>query len=171
MRVSRRKFVGASAAAAAAAAAPSVHAVQRQGRGGGDAGEVPASLHELKPLSGQAVPISGAARHARIEKARKLMTDNGMGAIVLEPGTSMTYFTNVRWGLSERPFLLVIPAKGELAYVTPGFEEQRARELTTFTNDVRVWQEDEDWGAVVAGILKDRGVATGKVGIEERVRF
>ena len=36
---------------------------------------------------------------------------------------------------------------------------------------MRVWQEDEDWGAVVAGILKDRGVATGKVGVEERVRF
>ena len=56
-----------------------------------------------------------------------------MGAIVLEPGTSMSYFVNVRWGLSERPFLLVIPAKGELAYVSPGFEEQRAREITKFT--------------------------------------
>src|SRR4030095_13167312 len=87
------------------------------------------------------------------------------------PGTSMAYFVNVRWGLSERPFLLVIPAKGGLAYVSPGFEEQRAREITKFTNDVRVWQEDEDWGSVVADILKDRGVTTGKVGVEERVRF
>ena len=94
-----------------------------------------------------------------------------MSAIVLEPGTSMNYFVNVRWGLSERPFLLIIPAKGELAYVAPGFEEMRAREITTFTNDVRVWQEDEDWGTVVAGVLKDRGVATGTVGVEERVRF
>ena len=75
------------------------------------------------------------------------------------------------WGTSERPFLLVIPAKGDLAYVAPGFEEARAREITRFTDDVRVWQEDEDWGAIVAGILRDRGVATGKVGIEERVRF
>ena len=41
--------------------------------------------------------------------------------------------SNVRWGLSERPFLLIIPAKGELAYVAPGFEEMRAREITTFT--------------------------------------
>jgi Xaa-Pro dipeptidase len=55
--------------------------------------------------------------------------------------------------------------------VAPAFEEARAREITTFTDDVRVWQEDEDWGAVVAGILKDRGVATGTVGVEERVRF
>jgi Xaa-Pro dipeptidase len=117
------------------------------------------------------VPIGDDERRARIEKARRLMAKHGMGAIVLEPGTSMTYYVNVRWGLSERPFLLVIPAKGELAYVAPGFEEARAREMTRFTDDVRVWQEDEDWGTVVAGILKDRGVATGTVGIEERVRF
>jgi Xaa-Pro dipeptidase len=125
----------------------------------------------LTPHPGKATPIADDERRARIEKARRLMGQHGMGAIVLEPGTSMSYYVNVRWGLSERPFLLVIPAKGELAYVAPGFEEARAREITRFTNDVRVWQEDEDWGAVVAGILKDRGVATGKVGVEERVRF
>ena len=99
------------------------------------------------------------------------MGEQGIGAIVLETGTSMSYFVNVRWGLSERPFLLVIPQKGDLAYVCPGFEEARARELTTFTKDVRVWQEEEDWGATVASILKDRGVSTAKIGVEERVRF
>ena len=100
MRVSRRAFVGAGAAAAAAAAGvPGVSAAQRQGRGGsGEAGEIPASLRELKPLPGKAVPISDDERKARIEKARKLMAENGIGAIVLEPGTSMSYFINVRWG-------------------------------------------------------------------------
>ena len=55
----------------------------------------------------------------------------------------MFYFTGVRWGNSERTFGVVIPAKGELAWVTPAFEEQRARELIKFSNDVRTWQEDE----------------------------
>jgi Xaa-Pro dipeptidase len=73
--------------------------------------------------------------------------------------------------LSERPFGVVIPAKGELAYITPGFEEERARELIKFSNDVRVWQEDESPYARVAQILRDRGIASGKVGFEERVRF
>jgi Xaa-Pro dipeptidase len=77
----------------------------------------------------------------------------------------------VRWGLSERPFLLVIPARGELAYVTPAFEEQRAREVTKFSDDVRAWQEDESPFRLVARILADRGIATGRVGIEERLRF
>jgi Xaa-Pro dipeptidase len=132
---------------------------------------LPPSVRALKPFPGKAVPITDTERHGRIEKARRLMVENGIGAIVLEPGTSMSYFVDVRWSLSERPFLVVIPAKGELAYVSPGFEEQRAREITKFTNDVRVWQEDEDWGSVVADILKDRGVTTGTVGVEERVRF
>ena len=120
--------------------------------------------------SASAVPITDEERRARIEKARRLMTDNGIDAMVLEGGTSMFYYTGVRWGNSERTFAVVIPARGELAWVTPGFEEQRARELITFSNDVRAWQEDESPYRVIAGILRDRGAA-GKIGIEERLRF
>jgi Xaa-Pro aminopeptidase len=169
MRVSRRHFVAAGTAAGAASLIRARVAAQG-GRGRAGQTPVPESIRGLKPFPGKAVPITDDERRARIEKARRLMSDNGFGAIVMEPGTSMSYFVDVRWGLSERPFLLVIPAKGELAYVSPGFEEQRAREITKFTNDVRVWQEDEDWGAIVAGILKDRGVS-GKIGLEERLRF
>jgi Xaa-Pro dipeptidase len=145
-------------------------AVSAQGRGG-SGNPVPASILALKPLPNPPAPITDDERRARIAKAQKLMTDLGMGAIVMESGTSMSYFVNVRWGLSERPFLLVIPAKGEPAYISPGFEEQRAREVIKFTNDVRLWQEDDDPMALVAGVLKDRGVTTAAVGIEERVRF
>jgi len=116
-------------------------------------------------------PITDDERRARIEKARRLMTENGIAAMFLEGGSSMFYYTGVRWGNSERTFGVVIPAKGELAWVTPGFEEQRARELIKFSNDVRVWQEDESPYEVIAGILRDRGAASGKIGFEERVRF
>ena len=169
MPLSRRRFFQ-STVLAAAAVTPL--APQRRGQGADSpSAPLPDAIRSLKALPGKAVPISHQERLARIEKARRLMAEQGIGAIVLETGTSMTYFANVRWGLSERPFLLVIPQKGELAYVCPGFEEARARELTTFTKDVRVWQEDEDWGATVFGILKDRGVSTAKIGVEERVRF
>ena len=132
---------------------------------------VPDSIQRLRPLGPPVAPITDEERLARIEKARRLMTEHGIAAMFLEPGSSMFYYTGVRWGLSERPFGVVIPAKGELAYITPGFEEERARELIKFSNDVRVWQEDESPYARVAEILRDRGIATGKVGVEERVRF
>lgn len=170
MPLSRRDFTRAAGLTTGALLGPSGSAASAQTpdeRSGG----VPAVIRALKPLPDPPPGITDDERLARIEKARRLMVENGMSAIVLEPGTSMAYFADVRWGLSERPFLLVIPAKGELAYVAPGFEEDRAREVTKFTDDVRVWQEDEDACAVVAGILKDRGVSSGKVGLEERVRF
>ena len=116
-------------------------------------------------------PITDDERLARIEKARRLMVENKIAAIFLEPGSSMYYYTGVRWGLSERMFGMVLPAKGDIAYVVPGFEEARARELIRFGKDVRVWQEDESPGVRVAEVLKDRGISTGRIGIEERVRY
>src|SRR5437867_2792059 len=169
MPVNRRTFVLTSATAAGAALLG--RDADAQGRGGGASTAVAPSILTLRPLPNPPPPITDNERRTRIGKAQDLMNQLGLGAIVLESGTSMTYFTNVRWGLSERPFLLVIPAKGELAYVSPAFEEQRAREVIKFSNDVRVWQEDEDALALVAGILKDRAVSTAKIGVEERVRF
>lgn len=137
----------------------------------GDACTLPAAIEQLKPMTDGVVPISDDERHARIDKARRLMKEQGIGAMVLEPGTSMLYYTGVRWGTSERPFVVVIPAEGELAYVTPAFEEMRAREVIKYSNDVRVWQEDESPYQRIAEILRDRGVATGRVAWEERIRF
>jgi Xaa-Pro dipeptidase len=172
MRVTRRTFVQASTIAAGTALfRPSSANAQRRGADNSVGNAIPESIRALKPLPNPAPPITDDERRARIAKAQRLMTEQGIGAIVLESGTSMAYYTNVRWGLSERPFLLVMPARGELAWISPGFEEARARELIKFSNDVRIWQEDEDALRLVAGILKDRGVSTAKLGVEERVRF
>jgi Xaa-Pro dipeptidase len=108
---------------------------------------------------------------ARIEKAQQAMKEFGLGAVVLEPGPAMMYLTGVRWGKSERSFLVVIPAKGEPAWVLPGFEEMRARELIHAGSDIRVWQEDESPFERVAQVLRDRGVTAGRVGMDEAARF
>jgi len=99
------------------------------------------------------------------------MKEFGLGAIVLEPGPAMSYLTGVRWGKSERSFILVIPAKGDPAFVLPGFEEMRARELIHPGTDIRIWQEDESPYERVAQVLKDRGVSTGRVGMDDAARF
>lgn len=132
---------------------------------------LPAPVAALKPMTGDVVPISDNERRSRIAKAQRLMKESGIGAILIESGTTMSYFTAVSWWPSERTFAVVIPAEGDLAWICPGFEEARARELIRFGTDIRVWQEDESPFRVIAGILKDRGVAAGKVGLEEQVRF
>ena len=77
----------------------------------------------------------------------------------------------MRWGRSERTFAVVFTQTGDPAWVLPGFEEMRARELIKVGDDIRVWQEDESPYQRIAGILKDRGVALGRVGMEDSVRF
>src|SRR5262245_50197541 len=146
--------------------------------GGGLLPEVSAQQREMAPavrkltrMTDGVVPISVEERKARIAKAQDLMAQNKIGAVYLEPGSSMSYFTGMRWSTSERMFALVIPAKGELAWICPKFEEERARELIRFGNDVRTWEEDESPYKRVVEALRDRGLRSGKIGMEERVRF
>ena len=171
MRLRRRRFLQTAALGAGAAALGCATRNSRASETDGQAGDLPAAIRALKRLTTGVVPITDDERRTRIAKAQKLMNEQKLDAIFMEGTTSMFYFANMRWGQSERPFGLVIPAAGDVAYVCPAFEEDRARELIKFGNDVRTWQEDESPYKLIVGIVKDRGVKYRRVGIEERVRF
>ena len=138
---------------------------------------MPPSLGALTSMRDQARPITSDERRARVEQARRLMARNRIDALILSGGTSLAYFTNIRWGGGERLFACVIPARGEPFFVCPAFEEDRAREqiaLGPFAGgraDVRTWNEDESPYVLVANGLKDRGAATGSAGVEETMKF
>lgn len=116
-------------------------------------------------------PVDAAERAARLARAQALMQRHGIGAVLIEPGSSMIYFTGVMWHRSERLTAAIIPAEGEPCIVTPFFEEPSVRETLAVPAEVRVWQEDQNPLAVVAGFLKDRKLAGRPVGIEETARF
>jgi Xaa-Pro dipeptidase len=126
---------------------------------------------DLKPMTDGVVPVSVEERQGRVEKARKRMIENHIDAVILEPGAGLFYFTGIRWGRSERVMAAVLPARGEMVYVCPGFEEERLRELILIGNEVRAWEEHESPYRLMAGIFKDHVAASGRVGIEESVRF
>jgi Xaa-Pro dipeptidase len=173
--ISRRGFVKAGGlAVGAAAAVRPLLASQREEKL--DDTSLPASIARLKSRKGEAVAITREERQGRQERARKLMSENGLDAIVLMEGTSLKYFTGIGWWGGERLFALVLPAKGAAFYVCPAFEEGRAREQLGNAPegehpDVRTWQEDDNPYHVLSQGLKERGLATGKLGIEESVRF
>ena len=116
-------------------------------------------------------PISRAERLARLAKARTLMKQNGIGAIIVEPGASLDYFTGVQWWRSERLTAAVIPVQGDPIVVTPFFEKPSVEESLKVPAEVRVWQEDEEPLKLVADFLKERGVAGATVGFEETNRY
>ena len=166
----RRFLQTTSIAAAASAALPTLaHA------GEGDK-SLPPVIAQLKSLRGEATAISVDERRERQAKARRLMQENNLSAILMAEGTSLTYFSGMHWWGGERLFAMVLPAKGESFYVCPAFEEGRAREQIAKSPDgdnadVRIWQEDESPYQRVSQGLSDRGIAAGTVGLEETVKF
>jgi Xaa-Pro dipeptidase len=137
---------------------------------------VPPAIAALQNRHAEVKPITGEERGERQERARRLMRDNNLSAIFLPEGTSLTYFTGIRWEGGERLFAMVMPAHGRAFYVAPAFEEGRAREQIAQSPDgkdadVRVWQEDESPYPRVAQGLGDRGLGSGRIGLEENTKF
>ena len=170
MSLNRRQFLEVAALGAGAAAVGCAESGSSPSAAPA-AGALPAALEALRPMTDGIVPISVAERHARIAKAQRLMAERKIDAVFMEGTASCFYFAAMRWGQSERTFGLVIPAKGDVAYVCPKFEEDRALELITFGKDVRCWEEDDSPYPVIVQIVKDRGLTHRRIGMEERVRF
>ena len=133
--------------------------------------DVPAPIAALQPMTEGVSPIATSERKPRMARAQALMAGEGIDALVLASGTSLVYFTGAEWGLSERFFGAVLTREGDPAWVTPAFEKGRALEQVGPGSDVRAWEEDESPYALVAGILRDRKVAAGRVGVEETTPF
>jgi Xaa-Pro dipeptidase len=66
---------------------------------------------------------------------------------------------------------LVIPRTGNPILVVPGFEEGRLREKLHLPFEVRAWQEDESPTKLAAAALADRGIRSGRIGVEETAGF
>jgi Xaa-Pro dipeptidase len=169
--VSRRRFLQLGSVAATATLAASA-----SGERSHDPTTPPPSIANLKSLKDQARPITLDERRDRQQRARELMQKNAIDAIVLMEGTSLTYFTGMKWWGGERLFAMVLPAKGKAFFVCPAFEEGRAREqlalgLDSHDADVRTWQEDDSPYQRVAQGLQDRGLTTGILGMEETIRY
>ncbi len=159
---SRRRFLKSSAAAYALALARPVNAVHGAIPGAmpEDTGEtLPPAFSGLKPLGARVHPIAADEFYGRLQRAQKLMSELGpkYDALFLAPGSSLYYFTGIRWGISERLLALVLPRTGNPIIVVPGFEEGRLREKLQFPAEVRVWQEDESPTKIAATALGDRG--------------
>ncbi len=166
MKLSRRRFVETTAALSATPLALSALR-------GDVSDELPKPFDALKPLGDRVRPITPEEFQSRVARAQQLLAESKppFDALFLAPGTSLYYFSGIRWWPSERLLALVIPRKGDPLLVCPAFEEGRLREQLRYPAEVRVWQEDESPTALVAASLADRGVRTGRVGIDETTYF
>ena len=174
---SRRSFL---LSAASAVAATRVMDAQRPSSHGNGEYSLPPALAALTDRRSEATPISLAEREHRLERARELLAQYRIDALVICSGTSLAYFTGLHWGQSERLFAWVLPQHGSPFIVCPAFEEGRVRERMSAQpptlpaasiTRVYTWQEDDDPYTLLARALKETGIATGRIGVEERTQF
>jgi Xaa-Pro dipeptidase len=126
---------------------------------------------KLRSITTGAKAIAVEERRARIAKAQVLMQQRKIGALLIESGSSLDYFTGIQWHRSERTTLAIIPASGEVLVVTPAFEEPSVRETLQVGGDVRPWDEHENPFEKIVQGLKDRGIDGGVLAAESTMRF
>jgi Xaa-Pro dipeptidase len=165
-RLNRRQLL--QSAAAIAAFSPITILAQEK-----PAKTLPAAFDALKPLGARAKPITSDEYRSRISRAQELIGEENpqLDALFVAPGSSLYYFTGVHWWPSERLLGILIPPKGEPLVVCPAFEEGRFREQLRFPAEVRAWQEDQSPTKLAAAALADRGIRTGRIGVEEATMF
>jgi len=162
MLMSRRTLFRRSAGIAGVAAAPSSEPNPWQ--------QSHDPFSALKSMTGSVERLNADDYLARQDNLRRQMARRKIDALFVAGGTSLEYFGGMRWGVSERLFAMVIPARGDIAYVCPKFEEGRAQEQVCFGTDIRTWEEHESPYEVVRRILKDRRTSSGVVAIEPTAR-
>lgn len=162
---SRRGFLRAGAALTVAAPL-----LARAGADSGSQAGTAPGLANLASMTTDARFITGAERQRRRDKLSGLLRDNGKFAALIEPGSSLRYFTGVEWWISERITAALITADGALAFITPAFEESRLRELVDVPVKVLTWEEDEDPFRILADWLKNANRKPGRIALDEAVR-
>lgn len=177
MKLSRRALIKtASVAGGGLAAASFAHALSAPGAGNQQPTQqapLPPAFENLKPLGDRVKPIRREEFQGRVAKAQQFMTDTkpGFEALYVTPGTTLAYYTGIEWWPSERILALLVPRKGDPVLISAAFEEGRLREKLPWPIEIRIWQEDETPYAVASKWLSERGIRTGRVGIEETTRY
>ena len=130
-----------------------------------------AELAKMRSMRDGVVPIDDNERLRRIEKAQRLMREQGVDALYLDVSTNLYYFTGIKLRPSERLHGAIIPANGDIIYLSPAFEEPKTRELMRFGSDVRCWEEHEDPTALVIDTIRSLGHTSGTLAIDPMTPF
>ncbi|CVI63194.1 MULTISPECIES: M24 family metallopeptidase [Agrobacterium] len=94
----------------------------------------------------QPIAVSSIAEdelRLRLRGLQARMIQQNIKAVWLDASSSLTYYTGLSLGLSERIHGALVPAEGAPVYVSPTFEEPKLQTLIRIPGEVAVWEEDE----------------------------
>jgi len=126
-----------------------------------------AALATLSDMTAGVEPIALYEYQARIEKAQRLMTEQGLDALYLHAGTSLYYFTGMRWHGSERMVGAILTRTGAPRFIAPAFEKGTLEQFMLVEGEVITWEEHENPYAILA----DHAGSIQTLGIDEATPF
>ena len=130
------------------------------------------ALARLPVMTAGAAPITLEEYRQRIERLQQLMRAQGMAAVFVDAGSSLFYFTGLKWSPSERMVGALVPARGEVHYIAPAFEEGTVRDLQVLPGSISVWAEHESPFTLLIGMLAEIEVGAGaRVGLSHSLPF
>src|ERR1700686_5478090 len=122
-------------------------------------------------MRGELRPIGVDKPRQRISRAQAIMREKGIDALYLDVSSSMTYFTGLKFRRTERMHSAVLPARGEIVYISPAFEIEKLKTMIAFGDKIAVWEEDEDPTATVTETVRALGYPSGTIAVDEATPF
>jgi len=130
-----------------------------------------AELEKISDLTSEVNPILKDEFQSRLEKAKKLLAEKNLDAVYFHAGTNLYYFTGTTWSPSERMMGAILTPDGKLNYIGPKFEEGTINNFKLIEGNVNCWEEHENPYKLFGKILKDTGIASGKIAVDETAPF
>ncbi|NQY63885.1 MAG: aminopeptidase P family protein [Alteromonadaceae bacterium] len=136
---------------------------------GGSTAEI--ELAKLLDMTTKVESIPIDEFNQRINKAQQLMTEQNITATYVNAGTNLYYFTGTRWFASERMVGAIIPQQGKIQYIVPYFEINTVKQYMSIEGNILAWQEHENPYQLFVESLKEMGISSGNIAIDEAAPF
>ncbi|MBY5919997.1 M24 family metallopeptidase [Ferrimonas balearica] len=128
-------------------------------------------LTRLRALSFPFTPITAEEYQTRRERLVAQMKANQVGAVYLNAGTNLYYFTGLKWYASERLVGALLTVEGELVYVAPHFEAGSIADFWLEPGPIALWHEHESPYALVGSELAKRGLSDTPLAVDGSAAF
>jgi Xaa-Pro dipeptidase len=128
-------------------------------------------LAAITPIVNFVKPIQKEEFQQRIDKACQLMQEQNVPALYLHSGKNLFYFTGMKWNASERMVGALLFPNGTLVYIAPEFEKGTIFDFMLIEGTVRGWEEHESPYELFILLLKENGLDSGEISMDEATPF
>ncbi len=101
------------------------------------------ALNSLNDMTSDTTRIGVDEFRARLANLQQEIRAAGASAVYLHGGTNLYYFTGLEWHPSERMVGAIVPADGEVQYISPKFEIDTLKDYWQIPGTVLTWEEHE----------------------------